>query len=42
MPINTVIALIDYRPGQSAGVASIGHGELLADASRRPSSYPSC
>ena len=30
-PDNAVIALIDYQPEQYAGVASIGHGELLAN-----------
>jgi nicotinamidase-related amidase len=30
-PQNAVLALIDYQPEQYAGVASIGHGELLAN-----------
>lgn len=29
-PQNAVLALIDYQPEQYAGVASVGHGELLA------------
>ena len=29
-PQNAVVALIDYQPEQYAGVASVGHGELLA------------
>jgi len=29
-PKNAVLALIDYQPEQYAGVASVGHGELLA------------
>lgn len=29
-PENAVLALIDYQPEQYAGVASVGHGELLA------------
>ena len=29
-PHNAVLALIDYQPEQYAGVASVGHGELLA------------
>jgi nicotinamidase-related amidase len=30
-PQNAVLALIDYQPEQYAGVASVGHGELLAN-----------
>jgi len=30
-PQNAVVALIDYQPEQYAGVASVGHGELLAN-----------
>ena len=30
-PDNAAIALIDYQPEQYAGVASIGHGELLVN-----------
>ncbi len=30
-PANAVLALIDYQPEQYAGVASIAHGELLAN-----------
>src|SRR5438445_1713206 len=29
-PQNAVLALIDYQPEQYAGVASVGHAELLA------------
>ena len=29
-PQNAVLALIDYQPEQYTGVASVGHGELLA------------
>jgi nicotinamidase-related amidase len=29
-PQNAVLAMIDYQPEQYAGVASVGHGELLA------------
>jgi nicotinamidase-related amidase len=29
-PQNAVLALIDYQPEQYAGVASVGHGELIA------------
>ena len=29
-PQNAVLALIDYQPEQYAGVASVGHDELLA------------
>jgi len=29
-PHNAVLALIDYQPEQYAGVASVGHEELIA------------
>ena len=30
-PLNAVLTLIDYQPDQYAGVASVGHDELLAN-----------
>lgn len=32
-PENAMLALIDYQPEQYAGVASVGHDELLAHVS---------